>query len=128
MASSVPGFNPSTIVRPSSCSDGGAYVGRSMTLYCDPEVSYGSVRWGGIRISHMSDIDKATTLSLTVTRSKLVIRIVWVVGWRDLQTKELEGGSSGGARGGTVVIPVDPLRPSGTSAVGPRCTFSMPKV
>jgi hypothetical protein len=28
-----------------------------MTLYCDPEVQFGGMKVGGIRISHMSDID-----------------------------------------------------------------------
>lgn len=50
--------------------DGRAWVGRSMTLYCDPEVKFGGVKVGGIRISHLSDIDKAIDLSLTVTRAK----------------------------------------------------------
>ena len=33
--------------------------GRSMTLYNDPEVVYGGIKAGGIRISHLSHIDKA---------------------------------------------------------------------
>lgn len=46
------------------------WVGRSMTLYCDPEVRFGGMRVGGIRISHMSHIDKPTMLLLTATRGK----------------------------------------------------------
>lgn len=46
------------------------YVGRSMTLYCDPTVIFGGMQVGGIRISHMSDIDRDLTLLLTTTKSK----------------------------------------------------------
>lgn len=44
--------------------------GRSMTLYNDPEVVYGGIKVGGIRISHLSHIDSDLTLSLTKTRGK----------------------------------------------------------
>lgn len=37
--------------------DGEGYVGRSLTLYRDPEVTFGKIKVGGIRISHMSDIE-----------------------------------------------------------------------
>lgn len=50
-------------------SDGNAYVGRRMTLYRDDTVRFGGVDVGGIRISHMSDIDKAVTMALTATRA-----------------------------------------------------------
>lgn len=50
--------------------NGKAWIGRRMTLYCDPSVIYGGVRVGGIRISHMSDIGQDTSLLLTTTRSK----------------------------------------------------------
>jgi len=46
------------------------WVGRSMTLYCDAEVRFGGMRVGGIRISHMTNIDKAHCLLLTATRGK----------------------------------------------------------
>src|SRR4051812_11375313 len=36
--------------------DAKAYIGRSLTLYCDPSVKWGGVEVGGIRISHMTDI------------------------------------------------------------------------
>ena len=49
--------------------DSSKYVGRSLTLYCDPKVKWGGMEVGGIRISHMSDIDSALTLALTVTRA-----------------------------------------------------------
>lgn len=46
------------------------WVGRSLTLYRDPEVVYGGVKVGGIRISHFSDIEEDFELMLTVTRGK----------------------------------------------------------
>ena len=49
--------------------DGAKYAGRSMTLYRDAAVMFGAVAVGGIRISHMSDIQKPVTLALTVTRA-----------------------------------------------------------
>ena len=44
--------------------------GRLLTLYGDPEVTFGKQKVGGIRISHASHIDGAKTLILTVTRGK----------------------------------------------------------
>jgi len=49
---------------------GAAWVGRSMTLYGDPAVKFGGVEVGGIRISHLSHIDKPLTVKLTTTRAK----------------------------------------------------------
>jgi hypothetical protein len=48
--------------------DSSKYVGRSMTLYRDPAVKWGGMAVGGIRISHMSDIDGSQTMALTMTR------------------------------------------------------------
>lgn len=48
--------------------DANNYVGRSMTLYCDPNVQWGGMKVGGIRISHMSHIDSTATLMLTATK------------------------------------------------------------
>jgi hypothetical protein len=50
--------------------DAGTYAGRRMTLYRDPAVRFGGMETGGIRISHLSHIDKPMTLALTVTRGK----------------------------------------------------------
>ena len=49
--------------------DAKAYVGRSMTLYRDPDVTWGGMKVGGIRISHMSHLDRETTMALTATKS-----------------------------------------------------------
>ena len=48
--------------------DAGQYAGRSMTLYRDPSVTWGGMEVGGIRISHMSHIEKATMVVLTATK------------------------------------------------------------
>lgn len=48
--------------------DANAYVGRSMTLYCDPKVTWAGMAVGGIRISHMSHIERTETLMLTATK------------------------------------------------------------
>lgn len=50
--------------------DASAYVGRRFTLYRDPNVRFGGQQVGGIRVSHMSHIDKAQKLALTETRGK----------------------------------------------------------
>lgn len=67
-------FKPSKTVRRILVGAWGAdtavYVGRRMTLYRDPAVKFGGMDVGGIRISHLSHIEKRMTLALTVTRGK----------------------------------------------------------
>jgi len=46
------------------------WIGRRMTLYRDPEVMWGGLKQGGIRISHLSDIEGTRTFVLTQTRGK----------------------------------------------------------
>jgi hypothetical protein len=48
--------------------DASAYAGRSMTIYRDPTVTWGGLEVGGIRISHMSHIDKTMVIVLTATK------------------------------------------------------------
>lgn len=50
--------------------DGSQWVGRSFTLYNDPDVLWAGVKVGGIRISHLSHISKSMSVALTVTRGK----------------------------------------------------------
>lgn len=52
------------------------YVGRRLTIYGDPTVKFGGSTVGGIKISHLSHIDKRLTLALTVTRGKRKAHIV----------------------------------------------------
>ncbi|WP_051637729.1 hypothetical protein [Rhodococcus sp. UNC363MFTsu5.1] len=67
-------FRPSKTVRrilvAAWGAEASAYVGRRMTLYRDASVRFGGQEVGGIRISHLSHIDKRLTLALTVTRGK----------------------------------------------------------
>lgn len=46
------------------------YVGRSMTVYRDDSVTFGGLNVGGIRISHMSHIDKKTVVVVMKTKGK----------------------------------------------------------
>lgn len=46
------------------------YVGRRLTIYRDPEITFGRDKVGGIRISYMSHIDKRIEIALAVTRGK----------------------------------------------------------
>lgn len=48
--------------------DGEGYVGRWLVLYRDPEVAFGGIKVGGIRIGAMSDIDGDDSMALAVTR------------------------------------------------------------
>lgn len=67
-------FRPSKTVRRILVNAWGAeasaYVGRRMTLYRDPTVRFGGAEVGGIRVSHLSHVDKPVTVALTVTRGK----------------------------------------------------------
>lgn len=47
--------------------DASQYVGRSMTLFRDAKVTWAGTEVGGIRISHMSDINGKQTMSLTAS-------------------------------------------------------------
>ena len=49
---------------------GDEYVGKSMTLFRNPDVKYGGIAIGGIEISHLSDIPKAKHYQVTVTKGK----------------------------------------------------------
>ena len=48
--------------------DAKKYAGRSLTLYRDPSVKWAGLEVGGIRISHLSDIERPITMALTATR------------------------------------------------------------
>ncbi|MDB5445663.1 MAG: hypothetical protein JWQ97_980 [Phenylobacterium sp.] len=50
--------------------DGKTYAGRRITLFRDEGVQFGGIKVGGIRISHMSHIDRDVTMALTATRAK----------------------------------------------------------
>ena len=48
------------------------YVGRSMTIYRDDKVTFGGLEVGGIRISHMTNIDKETIVVVNKSKGKKV--------------------------------------------------------
>lgn len=50
--------------------DGRRWIGKSMTLYNDQQVRFGGMTVGGIRISHLSHIDREISVSLTATKGK----------------------------------------------------------
>jgi hypothetical protein len=50
--------------------DGREWVGKSATLFNDPEVKWGGVKVGGIRISHLSHIERDISIALTATKGK----------------------------------------------------------
>jgi hypothetical protein len=47
-----------------------AYAGRRLTLYREPSITFGREVVGGIRISHMSNIDGRKAVKVQVTRGK----------------------------------------------------------
>ena len=50
--------------------NGRAWSGRWMTLYNDPTIRFGGAEVGGIRISHLSHIERGLRVSLTSTKGK----------------------------------------------------------
>ena len=50
--------------------DASVYVGRRVTLYCDPSVRFGTDVVGGTRISHLSHLPKRLSVPLLVSRGK----------------------------------------------------------
>ena len=50
--------------------DPAAWIGQQMTLFCDPTVLWAGVKVGGIRISHLSGLEKPKTFLLTKSRGK----------------------------------------------------------
>ena len=50
--------------------DASVYVGRRVTLYFDPNVTFGKEKVGGTRIAALSDIDKEKRIPLLVARGK----------------------------------------------------------
>ncbi len=67
-------FKPCLTMRRMLISAWGKYkdewVGRSMVVYCDPEVMWAGKEQGGIRVSHVSDIAQPVSKMLAVTRGR----------------------------------------------------------
>lgn len=84
--------------------DGTQYVGKSMTLFREPTVKFGGLEVGGIRISHMSHIEKPMTMALTATRGSrkpyTVKPLVVDVSGPELDQIELKENALSAARNG----------------------------
>ena len=50
--------------------DGRAWIGRYVTIFNEPTVKFGGMQVGGIRVSHMSHIERAIRVSLNATKGK----------------------------------------------------------
>lgn len=50
--------------------DAKEYAGKSVTLYRDPKVKWGGLEVGGIRVSHLSHIEREMVVALTMTKGK----------------------------------------------------------
>lgn len=50
--------------------NGNDWVGRRITMFNDPDVKWAGQAIGGIRISHMSNINGSVSVALTMTRGK----------------------------------------------------------
>jgi hypothetical protein len=50
--------------------DASQYIGRGVTLFRNPEVTYGGIQVGGIQISHLSGLDGPLSIALTMNRQK----------------------------------------------------------
>lgn len=87
-------FRPSKSMRRVMVAAWGAettiYTGKRMTLYRDPRIKFGKDEVGGIRISHMSDINGSLKIALTITRGR---REIFIVEPLTHETKKKSGNS-----------------------------------
>jgi hypothetical protein len=58
---------------------GKAWIGKSLTLYGEPSVKFGGDAVGGIRVSHVSGIDKPLAMKLTTAKGKRSDFVVAVI-------------------------------------------------
>lgn len=79
--------------------DSQRYVGQSLTLFCDPTVTWGNQAVGGIRISHMSGITKSFSIMLTVTRGRKSEYVVQPLSVEIDDTALIEEGDAAAKRG-----------------------------
>lgn len=56
------------------------WTGRRVTLFCDPDVRFGGIEVGGIRISHMSHLDGPKKVPLLVSKGKSAMFVVQPLG------------------------------------------------
>lgn len=106
--------------------DGSLWTGRSMTLFNRPDVKFGGEEVGGIRISHLSHIDRDIAISLTATRGrkeqtriKRLDESQTVQGSRSRLEAAARGGT-GDLRAAWTAIPADHKRAIGGAAGCPN--------
>lgn len=86
--------------------DASVYAGRSMTLYRDPSVTWGGMEVGGIRISHMSHLDRDTQVVLTATKkTRKPFRVSPLVMPKNAPAGKQEAQHAGASGGGGVLEP-----------------------
>ena len=56
--------------------DAATYVGRRVTLYCDPDVQFGGAAVGGTRIRALSHLDKPKQVPLLVSKGRSKVYVV----------------------------------------------------
>lgn len=56
------------------------WTGRRVTLFCDPDVRFGGVEVGGIRISHMSHLAGPKKVPLLISKGKSAMFVVHPLG------------------------------------------------
>lgn len=68
--------------------DARQYLGRSVRLFCDPNVTWGGMKVGGIRISHLSHIEREMVIALTATKGKKVMATIKPLVTEQQQTRQ----------------------------------------
>ena len=68
--------------------DGSAWAGKAMTLFHDPAVKFGGQSVGGIRISHVSHIDRDIAVALTATKGKKTLHTIKALKTEPRQPKQ----------------------------------------
>jgi hypothetical protein len=69
--------------------DDSNWIGKRAQLFGDPDVKMKGVKVGGIRVSHLSHLDKPLEASLTVTRGQTGIFTVQPITERDMKLIDL---------------------------------------
>lgn len=69
-----PGKSMRRVIAKAWGSKASAYIGQSVTLYCDPTVQFGNEAVGGTRISHMTGIgDKPLKVPLLIKKGRSAV-------------------------------------------------------
>jgi len=98
-----PGLSMRRVIAKAWGSKASAYIGQSVTLFCDPTVQFGNEAVGGTRISHMTGIDKPLKVPLLIKKGRSAVFTVQPLAApapaRDfLAEAELAGGDEGSLR------------------------------